>query len=274
VDPSPEILFDPSPEIAAALLAALIDPSVSFNALAAAVQTTPDALSLWLNRPEIRERIESTDRAATWRTRLIASAHLYAVPPALVKILQDFSSPPALGQPDPLDPLPDIPTPAQAFRAALLQARRAETTRKSAALLFTLTRQRPTAGPDLAPPPDRKPDATTTDSEHKREPRAQARVDFLAQPHSWQPAAPPPNEAPASESRSHADTNTGAPQILDSTPAHSAPASPHTPTAPTREPRAQAREDSEHTKKPDAFTTPTTPIADSLALAGANEHWP
>jgi hypothetical protein len=186
---SPSILFDPAPDIAEAVLAAITDGSISFYSLAAAANTDPEALSLWMSRPDIRERIESVDRSTTWRTRLIASAHLHAVPPALTKILQDYLSqeraPSASSGSSPFD------TPTSGFRAALLDARRAETTRKSAALLLTLTRTRPTTGPDLAPSapaadhrnaeaPAAKSPATTRQSQLPTLESLQALVDQLA----------------------------------------------------------------------------------------------
>jgi hypothetical protein len=280
---SPSIFFDPAPDLAAAILEAITNPSISFNQLAAAANTSPEALGLWMSRPDIRERIESTDRATTWRTRLVATAQLHAVPPALVKILQDYTksrSP----QPDAASTLidsldPDFRSSAlHAFRSSLLDARRAETTRKSAALLVSISRQRPTAGPEL---PAHAPPAATPAQE---------------------PVAPAPTTNPQSETVAAA-ADIRNPKSLDGLLAQLAPhlqviaeqlgidqdepaPKPGDAATTSLKPAASnSRTDlqpapANHTRNrdPDRPTThsraPQRPGDRELATTGANEHWP
>jgi hypothetical protein len=265
---SATIPFDPSPEIASALLAALTDPSLSLNQLASALQTTPEALSAWMTRPDIRERIESVDRSTTWRTRLIASAHLYAVPGALTKILQDFTNAQA-AQKGALSASSGAThennTPTSAFRTALLEARRAETTRKSAAILISLSRQRPAAGPDLPAP---TPAAHSTPESKKPSQTRDAALDAdliaaalsLVATATESPAPPPPHESSIPEPQ---DANDNPPDRAFGReverPAHA--------EDPAPSPRTTARN---HTSN----SSPGIHETADLMPVGTNEHWP
>jgi hypothetical protein len=267
---TPSIFFDPSPEIASAVLAALVDPSLSFNTLAAAANTTLDALSLWLTRPDIRERIESTDRITTWRTRLIAASHLYAVPPALVKILTDFTNSqatqPANPLSDPADLLADPDSEPSAFRKALLEARRAETTRKSAAILISLSRQRPAAGPELAASPPAAQSTSESPAKPHRIRDAENDADLIAAAMSLIPTAvesPEPPAPRASPGLKPQDANDNPPDRAFGReverPAHA--------EDPAPSPRTTARN---HTSN----SSPGIHETADLMPVGTNEHWP
>ncbi len=133
--------FHPAPEAVPAILESLGRADVSFDALAATLNTTPEALALWMIRPDIRERLEAIDRVVTWRTRLVASNHLTAAIGALSAILQDFNHDSAGRSTRPTvhasaKPEPDI-------RAQLLALRRSENARRAAGALIRLANVRP-----------------------------------------------------------------------------------------------------------------------------------
>jgi hypothetical protein len=274
--PSNPINFNPPAEITSALLLALTDPALSFNQLAQVCGTTPEALALWLHRPDIRAQIESVDRITTWRTRLIAASHLQAVPPALIKILHNFlrtsdsedasQLTPYSETPPTTTPSGPAPAPELDYRKQLLALRHAETARKSAALLVALTRARPTAGPDLAPaqPAAAAPEASApAATSNTQPPKSDIPLeDLLAQlaPHLAsiasdlgidpnQPLAAPDPEPPPSEPESE-------PRPRD-----------HTNIDPS--PRAPSRPGESHRGPPSR--TLRTP---ELATAAAHEHWP
>jgi hypothetical protein len=266
---SATIPFDPSPEIASALLAALTDPSLSLNQLASALRTTPEALSAWMTRPDIRERIESVDRSTTWRTRLIASAHLYAVPGALTKILQDFTNAQA-AQKGALSASSGAThennTPTSAFRTALLEARRAETTRKSAAILISLSRQRPAAGPDLAASPPAAQSTSESPAKPHRIRDTENDADLIAAAMSLIPTAvespepPAPRASPELEPQDANDNPPEHPRPREDEPsAHS--------EDPAPSPRTTARN---HTSN----SSPGIHETADLMPVGTNEHWP
>jgi hypothetical protein len=140
---STAILFNPSPEAADAAILALTDPSISFHDLARALATSPEALALWMIRPDIRLRLETTDKVVTWRTRLIATSNLTAAADALTAILKNFTRATDRGRGG-REGEPSVAATSSAtssndnFRTQLLELRRAENARRAAGALLRL----------------------------------------------------------------------------------------------------------------------------------------
>lgn len=159
--------FQPAPEAVPAILQSLGRADISFNDIADALHTTPEALAIWMTSPDIRERLEATDRVVTWRTRMVASTSLAAAVAALESILQDFNHSratrgtratdrglggersvqeahdPASTPTSPNPTNPPTPDPTTTLRAAMLQVRQVENARKAAAALIRLAHLRP-----------------------------------------------------------------------------------------------------------------------------------
>lgn len=68
--------FAPSESLTDQLFSQLADPAQSLLSIARDNNTTPEAFSLWLSRPEISERIAAMRSASALRTRWLASEHL------------------------------------------------------------------------------------------------------------------------------------------------------------------------------------------------------
>jgi hypothetical protein len=66
-------LFNPSPTVAAEIIADLTDPAASLTEIAARHRTTLENLTLFLTRPNIAERLENLHLLCTSRVRLIAT---------------------------------------------------------------------------------------------------------------------------------------------------------------------------------------------------------
>lgn len=139
-NPNPQPPEDPSP-----LLDDLRRGDLSFNALAARHNTTPDILALWLAHPAIREQLETTDSVCTWRSRLIAADTLPRAICSLDILLRRYirahTDPAnrhelvhALPEPDPDSSAPPIPS--------------HESARRAAATLLRIANLRPTPSPD------------------------------------------------------------------------------------------------------------------------------
>lgn len=92
--------FHPGDSLAAAVLTDLADPTQSFLSVAKAHNTSPEALSLWLIRPEINERIASLRSAAAIRTRWLAGDHLPSCAELASRIVRTVLASPNLPVPD------------------------------------------------------------------------------------------------------------------------------------------------------------------------------
>lgn len=101
----PRQRFAPTDSVADQVLTDLADPSQSFLSVARTHNTSPEALSLWLIRPEINERIASLRAAAAIRTRWLAGDHLPSCAELASRIVRT-----ALAS-------PNLPTPDSALRA-------------------------------------------------------------------------------------------------------------------------------------------------------------
>jgi hypothetical protein len=270
-------LFSPAPEVADALLAAVADPTLSFHDLAAALGTTAQALSAWMIRPEIRERLETTDSVITWRTRLTASAQLTAVVKTLTNILANFNARSAPGAPAPRagsEPDDWIATlgrhdddPRSKLRALELQLRDEDTARKSAQLLLRLASVRPVAAHDQLTPaipratrPASEPAPTQSTPAPPAPEPALAIEELLAISQSLADQVRPPAESPPGSQPAPAPYNTRTRS---------------TPEPGGSSPPSSSRESDLDQSRP--ARTPTTlrkPTPTHLISAATREHWP
>ena len=154
----PTPIFTPHPAAVDALIRDLARPDISFLDLAASLNTTPEALSLWMIRPAIRDRLAAAADLITWRTQFVATHSLSSALNTLTQVCDEFcresadrraahqSAPPNSTPSAPIDP----------ERAAILAARRAESARRAATTIIRLSTLRsigaPTARP-LSPTP-------------------------------------------------------------------------------------------------------------------------
>lgn len=159
---SPAPTFAPPPHAVDALLHALARPDISFLDLAATHQTTPEALSLWITRPAIRERLAATADVVAWRTQFAASHVLDTALKVLGDICKSFASrdeatstPDTPAHPDDVSIRPSSTAktypPLDPERAALLRARRSETARRAATTILRLTHTRSIGAPPIRP---------------------------------------------------------------------------------------------------------------------------
>src|SRR6185436_1113479 len=121
-------------------------PSLSLAEVAAAHNTSTEALALWMTIPAIREQLESTDAISTWRTRLIAKSLLPKAVGACADILDDFHRRrPSRGMGLPAHvsaasaevPLPITP---DSLRAEIVRVGASESLRRCASLIFQISR--------------------------------------------------------------------------------------------------------------------------------------
>lgn len=85
-----DLFFDPPPEIANQIFSALLNPYFSFANTASEHNTTLEALSAWLARPDIAERIDNLTGALASRLRLITVDRLHHAVDACTIILQEY----------------------------------------------------------------------------------------------------------------------------------------------------------------------------------------
>ncbi len=179
--PSP--IFSPSPDAVDALLHALARPDISFLDLAATHKTTPEALSLWMTRPAIRERLAAAADLIAWRTQFVATHSLSAALNTLTECCKAFCA----DKPSARNTQPEASPPAREVdpeRAAILLARRTETARRAATTILRLTILRSIGAPPIRPA---SPAPTVEVSERSK---AGGGVSPNAHP-SPQPPAPP-----------------------------------------------------------------------------------
>jgi hypothetical protein len=145
VPSSKSISFAPPESQINAILLALIDPARSFDAVAQAHNTTADALSLWLIRPDVAERFRLHESAVISRLHLIAAHTLTTALQAVSRILTEFNNRPAcppsaphsaLGSQASASPSP----PESSLSDQLASAQAATTACRAAALLLRFAR--------------------------------------------------------------------------------------------------------------------------------------
>jgi hypothetical protein len=118
-------IFAPSHEQVGHLLTDLADPDLSLRNLADAHGTTLDALTLFLAREDIAERIAAIEHLAARRARLIAATSLSAVAAALARIVEETDA-----------EIAHVPVNPKSLPALEQRRRTRETARRAGALLL------------------------------------------------------------------------------------------------------------------------------------------
>ncbi len=269
----PPPFFRPDEATTNALIAALIDPALSLQALAESHNTTTEALSLWMTRSDIRERLDAIDSTIAWRTRLVANSQLSAVVHTCSIILKDFNASHAadsiaaksVPQSDPSDP-------TLSLRAACFELRQHELARKTAALLIRLANARPVANPLHA-----RANRESTGAKAPAETAARTpSIDLLStiqQAHTQAntPKAFKPVEA-ASESRGASQITS--PSIPHQSQPHRQPPSILSVPSFLAEPSTIPTTTRATPPLPLQTSKPRNPRAQQLLAAAAREHWP
>jgi hypothetical protein len=260
--------FTPAPAATDALIAAITDPTLSLQTVTAQHNTTVEALSLWLIRPDIRERLERLDSISAWRTRLTASAALDRVVGTLSTFLQNFidrrprlsatpQTPASRTKPDAdsADPISE----SERAKQELLELRTEEHIRRSAALLLRLANLRPVAGHDkLAPAIPRTP---ADRPRHTPDSHAAALENLHSTLRNRPQATSPTEDQPGNE-HPNKPTPASAPAVpISTTPTIISPFADPLPDLPPRKPILTTL------RKP--TTSPT-----QLRAAATREHWP
>ncbi|MBX3357913.1 MAG: hypothetical protein KF745_05750 [Phycisphaeraceae bacterium] len=151
------ITFSPSPDRIDSILDALADPDVTLREVAEIHSTTLEALTLFITRPDIAERLRLIESAVAHRTRLIAVNFLPSVVKTLNRILDEHNAEES-----------HVPIPATNLRALEYRRRARETARRAASLLLRLSRFSPGAAPIPAAAPGQVPAGTAADREPAR----------------------------------------------------------------------------------------------------------
>jgi len=282
--------FNPAPHVADEILTDLAtDPHASIAALAAKHHTTVAALTLWITRPDIDDRLAVFDSLFARRARLIATAMLPQAITTLTAVMNAFDTDAPHAAPSTQHADPNATTDP---RATALRLRAAETARRAATTIIRLSNFTP--GPRRTPrresapchrgrlcvlgaahpPAHAQPHALNHTPAH-------APIHAAYSTHTPHPAAPdvPRPASPASPNHradtapllqlltalaSHHTPDQSAPR----TPAHATPPRPSPAAPPTAQP--QARPHTDPRPSPPALR-PRAPAAASLrALAGAS----
>jgi hypothetical protein len=140
-DPSPAAVIPP------ALLADLINPSLSLTDVASRNNLSPSDLSLYISRAAVSNHLASMHILAIERSRLVASFHLTQAISGLSYVLKrataDHDASEVAPQPAPASESPSPRPAAIAVRAAAIRARRLETLRRAATTILQITRLNP-----------------------------------------------------------------------------------------------------------------------------------
>ncbi|MFA6046378.1 MAG: hypothetical protein WC718_15445, partial [Phycisphaerales bacterium] len=127
--------FTPTREIADQVIDALGSPDNTLREVASDFNTTVEALTLWMTRPDIADRLNAIHSAVTYRSRLIATNFLPGVVRLLNSIIDNHLADEHGHEPVPLSREPRL---------------HRENVRKAAALIFRISHA-------LAPPPPPAP---------------------------------------------------------------------------------------------------------------------
>jgi hypothetical protein len=215
--------LDPDPATTDTLLDQFISPQSSLASIAAVHGVTITALTLWMTRPDVADRLDTLASAAASHTRLAATHHLPCAVGALVGTSCEYTDRHA-------DPH-DQGEPMQSF------PRRAESARRACALLFRLARYYPGAPRSVVTLRAAEPSAQ---SPQPASPRPRPSPDQVAEFVRALSALPAPGpSAPGPESKS-----AHAPATADDLVRPSVPNEPTAPTvpgsqAPVRPPSAE-----------------------------------
>lgn len=82
--------FAPDPLVADRVLDALADPDITLRDVANSFDTSIEALTLWMARPDIAARIAAIQAAAVTRVRLIATNFLASAVSTLLSVIDDY----------------------------------------------------------------------------------------------------------------------------------------------------------------------------------------
>lgn len=82
--------FAPDPLVADRVLDALADPDITLRDVAEQFDTSIEALTLWMARPDIAARIAAIQAAAVTRVRLIATNFLASAVSTLLSVIDDY----------------------------------------------------------------------------------------------------------------------------------------------------------------------------------------
>ncbi|HEX8875564.1 MAG TPA: hypothetical protein VF777_02370 [Phycisphaerales bacterium] len=143
---SPVPLFSPDETTAAAIINDFAAQDLTLRDIADNYETTLESLTLWLARPDIKERLFALESACAARARLVVANNLAAIANKLLHLLTESK----------LDheSIHRVPAATHHAFAARMQSR--ESARKTANLLLRIARYvppSPTAPPPRAPSP-------------------------------------------------------------------------------------------------------------------------
>ncbi len=124
--------FTPSPALEAAIIERLADPHASLYNIATENQTSVEALSLWMSRPEIAARIDAIESVVLRRARFVARNFLPAAARTAAHILSIHQARTTRSDPTPRDALNQLRADAIALRAANTLLRIANFTERQA----------------------------------------------------------------------------------------------------------------------------------------------
>lgn len=148
----PGPFFNPDPEATDRVLHDLSQPNLSLLEVAEAHETSVQALTLFMARPDIAERLDTIDSAVSRRARHIAANHLGFGARTLATILEEYTD-------------EALNTPVAPNTAAREQRRHArETARKAVSLLLRIAHYHPRTAPPIASPRSAPPAAPAAQS--------------------------------------------------------------------------------------------------------------
>ncbi len=167
--------FTPSDQTAAAILDDFAAQDETLRGIADKYSTTLESLTLWLARPDIKERIFALESACAARARLVVANNLAAIANKLLHLLTESK----------LDHESIHRVPAQTHHSFAARMQSRESARKTANLLLRIARYVPQGNPtpSTPPPPNTNPTRKRGVTDAPLAPPASAH-----QPH---PIAPP-----------------------------------------------------------------------------------
>ncbi len=163
--------FSPSPNSIPLLLEHLSCSSLSLLQVAHAHNTSLDALTTWMTRPDIAERLDELHHIAAQRARLVAAQHLAAATEALASIVHTGMSRAESAPLDPTNP-----------RQLALRLRQRESIRRAATTILRISTYCPRRWLARVPTPDPAPTAHA----------AGVQVNSRGSPRSGTPGTPVP----------------------------------------------------------------------------------
>lgn len=227
--------FAPDPLVADRVLDALADPDITLRDVAEQFDTSIEALTLWMARPDIAARIAAIQAAAVTRVRLIATNFLASAVSTLLSVIDDYR--------EHISRQPVRPTDAH----AVAEHRRArDGARRSIQLLNRIARLPLPHADGLAAAMPTAPTAPTPPAAPREVNAPSARRDVPAPAETG--AANPANPAtPPSPLTPNSPNSPNSPIIAD---APSPPATPSAPAAPSTAPLQPSGQPHPHADRP------------------------